>query len=153
MNVRMGSQTFVDVTIPVLWGTRAILQRPDGALSVLDLAGERAKPEILGDRPAPGVAYLPQAGGFRILGEGNQTLYVYEPERKRLTGVELRLPEVEVTPNAVRVGSNSFRGNVIAGCPVGIAVSETSITLGAELPPGLTMLGVPSPALPRTHAQ
>ena len=63
MNLKMGSQVFRNVQIPLLWGTRVVVQDEEGRLSVIDLAGDTAKIEILGDKPAPGVAFLPTIDG------------------------------------------------------------------------------------------
>lgn len=52
MNMRMGSHTYIDVQIPLLWGTRAVVQDRLGRVSVFDLSGDSAVVEILEDEPA-----------------------------------------------------------------------------------------------------
>jgi hypothetical protein len=141
MKLIMGSQVFQDVQIPLLWGTRAIVQDEVGQLSVIDLAGEKAKLEILGDKPAPGITYIPIDDGYAIL-SGDERLYIYNPKEKRITGIALRLPECQIRPSETRVGTNIFSGNMIAGYSVGIVVTENGIAMGAQLPPGLAKLVV-----------
>jgi hypothetical protein len=51
MDIRLGENTFVDVQIPLLWGSRAISQDRDGRLSVVDLSEGTIKVEIIGDKP------------------------------------------------------------------------------------------------------
>ena len=139
MNLKMGSQVFVNVQIPLLWGTRAVVQDEEGRLSVIDLAGDTAKLEILGDKPAPGVAFVPTIDGHTILSNDKQ-LYTYNPKEKTLTSISLGLPECQVKPWEIRVGSSVFSGNAIVGFGVGIAVQESGITMGGPLPPGLAKL-------------
>jgi len=139
MNLKMGSQVFVNVQIPLLWGTRAVVQDEEGWLSVIDLAGDTAKLEILGDKPAPGVAFVPTIDGHTILSNDKQ-LYTYNPKEKTLTSISLGLPECQVKPWEIRVGSSVFSGNTIVGFGVGIAVQESGITMGGPLPPRLAKL-------------
>ncbi len=139
MNLKMGSQVFVDVQVPLLWGTRAVVQDKAGRLSVINLAGDAAKLEILGDKPAPGVAFLPTIDGYTILSNDKQ-LYTYNPKEKTLTSINLGLPECQIKPWEIRVGSSVFSGNTIMGFGVGIAVRESGIAIGSPLPPGLAKL-------------
>lgn len=140
MNLQLGSNVFKDVSIPVLWGTRAILQDRRGKVSVIDLSGETPKLEILGDRPAPGIDFtLRVDGGFTILADSNE-LYAYDPKERRFVPISLRLPELEISDSFTRVGSNTFSGNVVVGFGVGIRVSEDGIAMGAPLPDGLARL-------------
>jgi len=141
MNLKMGSQTFINVRVPVLWGTRAIIQDQQGRLSVIDLGGDTARLEILGDKPAPGVEFVPGIDGFRIFGNGKE-LYRYDPAKKTLSSIGLGLPECEIGRWQIRVGSNIFSGNTIAGFDVGIAIKEDGIAVGAPLPSGLARLVV-----------
>ncbi len=67
MNLQMGSQRFVDVEIPLLWGTRAVVQDRDNHLSVINLDGPKARLEILADKPAPKARFTPTFDGFTIL--------------------------------------------------------------------------------------
>jgi hypothetical protein len=141
MDPRMGSQTLTDVQIPLLWGSRAVAQDPQGRLSVTDLSSGVFRPEIINDRPAPGVPSrsLPGGDAFEILSQG-KPIYRYDPREKTLTSVDLGLPECQVTLEHIRVGSSVFSGNTFVGCGVGIAVTEDGVAVGAPLPPSLAEL-------------
>jgi hypothetical protein len=141
MNINMGNQRFRDVAIPLLWGKRAVVQDRKGRLSVIDLSGDKARLEVLGDEPAPGVEFEPAANGFVIVDSGVE-LYSYTPSEKLLQGLALRLPECQIAPAWIRVGSNRFAANAIVGMGVGIAVDERSVSLGAPLPANLARLAV-----------
>lgn len=139
MNIRMGGQTFNDVQIPLLWGSRAIIQDKQGYLSVIDLSGDTAKLEIVGDKPAPEVEFKPIIEGFEILDSGN-SIYSYNPEEKLLCSINLELPDCQISQWEIRVGTNVFSGNVVAGFGVGIAVTKDGISMGAPLPSNLAKL-------------
>lgn len=142
MNLKLGGQTFLNVEIPLLWGKRAVLQDPGGRLSVVDLSGDQPVLEILGDEPAPGVAYAPIIEeGFQIL-RGGKPVYSYYSAEKRLASQDSRLPDCEIRPWEIRVGGAVFAGNVVEGSPVGIAVTESGIAMGARLPPNLAKLKI-----------
>lgn len=140
MRISIGSQKFEDVKIPLLWGTRAILQDRKGRLSVIDLSGERARLEILGDEPAPRVKYSPRRDGFVILQSRGVELYLYERSKHRLSSSVLNLPDCEVTRDSIKIGGSLFSGNVVAGFGVGLAVSEEGVVMGAPMPPNLAEL-------------
>jgi len=139
MNLRMGSQIFRSVQIPLLWGDRAVLQDSKGRLSVIDLSGPKARLEILADKPAEGTAFRPRIDGIVILRDGEE-LYAYNAREKVLSPIALQLPECQITPWTTRVGSNQFSGNLVSGFGVGIAVSGSGIAVGAPVPPGLAKL-------------
>jgi hypothetical protein len=140
MNLRMGSQVFRDVKIPLLWGDRAIVQDGRNRLSVVDLSGKSAHVEVLADEPAPGVAFRPQVDGVVILQNGVE-LYSYNPREKTLSSLSLGLPEVQIDATGTRIGTNWFSGYVVTGHGVGIEVkNEGSISLGAPLPANLAKL-------------
>jgi hypothetical protein len=139
MNIQMGGQLLRNVEIPLLWGERAVVQDRNGRLSIIDLSGEAARPEILGDEPAPGVTFRPSVEGFNILKDG-VAVYSYNPNEKQLTSITLDLPECHITPTGTRVGNNEFSGNVISGFGVGIAVTKRGIAMGAPLPRNLAKL-------------
>jgi hypothetical protein len=142
MNITIGSNTFIEVEIPLLWGSRAVLQDPEQRVSVVNLSEEEAQLEILGDQPAPGVEYLPTHSGFEIIVDG-KPLYSYNPDEKLLTSIALgRLPDCQILPNGVIVGTNRFMGNTAIGFGVGLAVSEDSIRFAAPLPKGLAKLQI-----------
>jgi hypothetical protein len=141
MNIKMGSQTFLDVTVPLLWGTRAVLADKKGRLSVIDLAGSTATAEIVGDKPAPKVDFLPTKAGFDVI-RGGVTLYNYDATDRILTSHSLGLPPVHVGQGLISVGGNVFEGNVVEGFGVGISVQRDGIAMGGPLPTNLARLVV-----------
>ena len=137
MNIKIGANYFSDVTIPVLWGHRAVLEDREGRLSVVDLSSGKARLEIVGDSPAPGVKYLPTDAGFEIR-EGDEPVYSYDPEEKVLSASSSgSLPDIQISSTGIRVGTNYFMGNVVRGSAVGIAVSTSGVSMGAPLPSSL----------------
>jgi hypothetical protein len=140
MKLRMGGQIFQEVTIPLLWGRRAVVQHDDGALSVIDLAGPHARSEIVADLPAAGVEFLPDVDGFTIRSQDGESLYRYNPRTKVLSPIGLKLPEIELGPQGTRIGTSFIGGSMISGFGVGIAVQEDSVAIGAPLPPNLADL-------------
>lgn len=144
MKFVMGSHVFANVQIPVLWGTRAVLQDVKGRLSVIDLSSYKAIVEILGEKPAPGSRYVMLVDGFAILNEDGERLYSFTPASKRLSTDVLGLPATEILPSQIRVGTNTFSSNMISGAAVGLSVQRESVSLGAPLPEGLARLRLPS---------
>ncbi|OLC43858.1 MAG: hypothetical protein AUH75_02170 [Gemmatimonadetes bacterium 13_1_40CM_4_65_7] len=138
----MGSNIFRDVQIPLLWGQRAVVQDEEGRLSVIDLSSREAKLEVLSDEPAEGAAYSPRDDGFVVLDDRGRELYSYNPRDNVLSSISLGLPECQVTKSVMRIGGNTFSGNRVVGSAVGIAVTETSVSIGAPLPPGLAKLAL-----------
>ena len=141
MNLLMGSQAFMNVEIPVLWGQRAVLQDNQGRLSIVDLSGEKARLEVLADEPAPGVGFRPGFDGMVIL-QGDVELYKYNSRDKSISSITLGLPDVEISAGGIRIGTNRFSGNVLAGSGVGFAISKEGIGIGVALPPGLARLTI-----------
>ena len=141
MNLRMGSHEFNDVEIPLLWGSRAIVQDRQGRLSVIDLAGQNPTLEILGDQPAPKIEYTPTVDGFVILSEGAR-LYSYHVDQKLLEGIGLDLPNCTIREDGILIGTNLLSGNIVGGSAIGVVVNERGIGLGAPMPPGLAQLVV-----------
>lgn len=140
MNLQLGSNVFRDVTIPVLWGKRALIQDEQSRLSIIDLAGDRALLEVLGDEPAPGIEFRPTSDGFLVIRNG-ETLYKFNPGQKILSGVSLDLPDVQINAYETRVGTNIFSGNSVSGMAIGIAIGEQGISFGvSQLPEGLADL-------------
>ncbi len=139
MNLRMGNQVFMNVQIPLLWGERAILEDERHRISVLDLSGENACVELLADEPAPGVSFRPRVDGFVFLKDGVE-LYSYNPREKAISSIALGLPDVQIGASGTRIGGSLFSGNVVTGSPVGVAVSERGIAIGAPLPQKLARL-------------
>lgn len=139
MNIRMGSQIFRDVQIPLLWGERAIIQDEQGRLSIIDLSGEQARLEILADEPAPGVVFRPRIDGIVVINNGVE-LYSFNPREKLVSSIGLGLPDCQVGSTSIVVGSNQFSGNFISGFGVGIAVTNNGISIGAPIPHGLAKL-------------
>lgn len=142
MKLRIGSNSFSDVTIPVLWGTRAVLQHESGSLSVINLGRPTPRVEVLKDKPAPNAHFIPVFGGFTILSEFNEEQYSYSPDDKRLTSKDPDLPDCQVLKDVIRIGTNTFQKNMVAGYEVGISVRNGSIALGAKLPADLVELVV-----------
>lgn len=138
----MGSQKFVNVEIPLLWGTRAVVQDRDNQISVINLDGPEARLEILADKPAPRAKFSPTFGGFSILSPDGDELYSYSPKDKKLSSARLGLPDCQVRSDAIWVGTKRFSGNMISGYGVGISVTKTGIGMGAPLPSNLAELVV-----------
>lgn len=142
MNLRMGSHAFLNVQVPLLWGTRAVVQDPQGRLSIINLAGPRANLEVLEDEPAQGVSYAPRVDGFVIMDADGTELYKVNPTAKSIESLSLNLLPVTISREFIRVGTNTFQGNMVSGFGVGISVTEQGIGLGGPLPPGLAALQV-----------
>lgn len=141
MNLRMGSQNFNNVEIPLLWGKRAILEDKKGKISIISLEGNEAVLEVLGNEPAPNMQYELIKDGFKIIIDG-QELYGFDPDRRLITGLSLKLPECEIKSTGIRVGNNMFSGNTFIGFGIGIVINEQGIGMGAPLPQGLAKLVV-----------
>jgi len=142
MNLKMGSQIFRNVQIPLLWGKRAIVEDSENKLSIISLEGKEAKVEILADTPAPMIEYEIIEDGFKILSEG-KGLYIFSPKRRTITGVCLKLPECEISDGGIRIGSNSFSHNTVMGEGVGIVVDEMGgVGLGGPIPANLAVLSI-----------
>jgi hypothetical protein len=137
----MGSQVFMDVQIPMLWGKRAILEDKNARLSIIDLSGEKARLEILANEPAPGVTFRMQLDGLVIVKEGVE-LYRFDPQEKTISNLGLGLPDVQFSDIGTRVGSNWLSNNVVVGSDVGVAISKEGIAIGAALPPDLARLTI-----------
>jgi hypothetical protein len=140
----MGNQTFRDVAIPLLWGSRAVLQDKSGRLSVIDLTGDVARLEVLADRPAPGLTFYPRIEGFTILSSDGTELYDYLPEEKRLASRSLGLPDCQVLKDKIIVGGSTFMSNSIVSSGVGIAVTPSGFSVGGPLPHSLARLAIPA---------
>ena len=115
------------------------MQDQEGRLSVINLESGDAKLEILGDEPAEGIEFVPVDDGFGILDNG-KLIYEYNPEEKKLSSIELALPDCHISASQIRIGTNTFSNNIVSGFGVGIKVDEGSIAIGAPLPPGLARL-------------
>jgi hypothetical protein len=141
MNIRMGSQVYRDVQIPLLWGERAIIVDEHGRLSVIDLSGEKAQVEVLADEPAPGIGFRPLLDGIVVLKDRTE-LYSYNPSEKTISSLSLGLPDIQISIGGTRVGTNWFSGNVFVGSGVGLSVSKDGISLAAPLPSKLARLAI-----------
>lgn len=141
MDIQMGSHAFRDVEVPVLWGTRAILQNAPGAITIMDLSGDEARLEILAGKPGPDTEFRPSSDGYIIVRDG-EDLYSFNPERNEITGITVRLPTCRITDTEIRVGGSVFSGNVVHGFAVGIAIAESGIAMGAPLPDKLAKLRI-----------
>jgi hypothetical protein len=142
MNLTIGGNSFISVKIPLLWGSKAVLQDDKSRISVIDLSGPEAKVEILGDKPAPEIEYIPTASGFQIL-SGGLPQYSYNPQEKVLMSLSKEaLPNCKILRDGVIVGTNQFRGNMVIGFEVGIVVDKNGVGMGARLPEKLAKLKV-----------
>ena len=134
MNIRFGSQTFRHVSIPLLWGSRAVIGHPNETLSIIDLSRSTALPEVIIDKPAPEIEYAQEQDGFTIYSEGTAAFF-YSPGRKLIRDLRGSLPECEVTKDQVRVGTNTIQQAIVVGSPVGIGVNENGFFIGGPMPP------------------
>lgn len=139
MDFRFGTQTFSGVKIPLLWGERAILSHSSGALSVIDLGGESAFPEIVSDKPWNQIEYSEKEDGYVIYRNDVQS-YFYSPARKLFKDLSGSLPDCEITNKYTRIGTNKIDGGMVSGYGVGIGVSENGFFIGGPIPPGLAEL-------------
>lgn len=139
MNIKIGNDAFRNVEIPILWGERAVLQDNESRITIINLSGDKAVIEVLGDKPAPDTKYLPTVDGFIILDKGNP-LYNYDPEKKLLIDLKSELQECQINPDGIRIGGSFFSGTLISGSAVGIAVTKDGLAIGAPLPKNLAKL-------------
>lgn len=128
--------------MPVLWGSRAILQDKQGHLSIINLEGDSAVLEVIDDQPSARANFSPKNEGYVILDREGAELYSVNPKTKSLTPIVLQLPPVTVGERELRLGTNVFGGNMVVGIGVGILVTESGIALGGPLPPALANLRV-----------
>jgi hypothetical protein len=102
MNLNMGNQRFENVEIPLLWGKRAILEDKKGRISIISLEGTISVIEVLASKPAPDIQYELIKDGFKIIVEG-QELYSFNPKKRIVTGLLLKLPECEIQKTGIRI--------------------------------------------------
>lgn len=140
MNLIMGGQVFENVRIPILWGTRAIVQDKKSRMSVIELAEDRPQIEILAGQPAPGVRFRPRVDGIVVLAADDRELYLYNAREGILSSISLGLPECQITADSTRVGSTYVSGSGFSGLGVGIRVTADGILLGGAVPEGLAEL-------------
>lgn len=141
MNFRLGSQSYTNVKIPLLWGSRAILSHSSGALSIIDLSGDVAFIEIVSDKPWSQIEYSEKEDGYVIYRNGVQA-YFYSPVRKLFKDLSGSLPECEISSEYTRIGTNRVGGGMVSGFGVGMGVSESGFFIGGPIPPGLADLKV-----------
>ncbi|MDQ7735731.1 hypothetical protein QT231_23820 [Halomonas sp. SpR1] len=139
MDFRIGSVNFDNVKIPLLWGKKAILSHSSGVLSVIDLSGEVADPQIVADEPWDEIEYTEKEDGF-IVYENDIQSYFYSPARKIFRDLTGRLPECELGKDFTRIGTNKISGGMVSGFGVGIGVSESGFFMGGPVPEGLASL-------------
>lgn len=139
MDFRIGSISFNSVKIPLLWGKKAILSHSNGALSVIDLGGEKAKPQIVADEPWNEIEYAEKEDGF-VIYENEMQSYFYSPARRIFRDLTGRLPECELGKEFTRIGTNKISGGMVSGFGVGIGVSESGFFMGGPVPEGLASL-------------
>lgn len=142
MKLEIGSQQFLNVEIPLLWGSRAILVNQKNEVSVILLEGDNAVLEILDNQPASNIQYELIENGFKII-KDNQDIYSFDSQSKIITGISLNLPECEIKSTSIRIGTNVFSGNTVVGYGVGIFVDEQGgMSMGAPFPKGLAKLAL-----------
>lgn len=139
MDFKVGSINFNNVKIPLLWGTKAVLSQSNGSLSVIDLSGEIASPQVVADEPWNDIEYTEKEDGFVIF-ENDVQSYFYSPARKILRDLTGKLPECELGKEFVRIGTNKIGGGMVSGFGVGIGVSESGFFMGGPIPEGLAKL-------------
>lgn len=139
MQARLGSQIFVGVSIPLLWGGRAVIGHPKGELSIINLEGEKAIPEVVSDKPWVGVEYIEKEDGF-VVYRGGIAVYFYSPIRKILRDLSGLLPECEIGKDKIKVGTNTIGSSTVVGMGVGIGVTENGFYIGGPVPSGLAPL-------------
>jgi hypothetical protein len=140
MDGKLLGQFFTDVKIPLLWGKRAVLGHLDGRISIVSLAGEKARVEIVGGLPAPDVEFSDVEDGFTLY-DDEGPVYFFSPARGLLRDLRGRLPECRIRADGIAVGSAGFfSNNAVSGFPVGVGVTEDSIYLGGPMPPDLAPL-------------
>lgn len=132
MNLTIGSQKFINVKIPILWGKRAILQDQHARLSIIFLSDNECTLEILGNRPAKNIDFSPTEDGYKIRKNGKEA-YHFNVNKKILTDLDGSLPECEIKENGIRAGTNHFQSNLIAGFDIGIHITEQGIGIGVKL--------------------
>ncbi|RLT89645.1 MULTISPECIES: hypothetical protein [unclassified Ketobacter] len=139
MDFRIGSVSFSSVKIPLLWGKKAILSHSDGTFSVVDLSGDKAVPQIVGDEPWNEIEYSEKEDGF-VIYENDVQAYFYSPPRKIFRDLTGKLPECELGKDFTRIGTNKISGGMVSGFGVGIGVSENGFFMGGPVPEGLASL-------------
>lgn len=139
MRARFGSQIFENVSIPVLWGKRAVIGHPSGALSIVSLADSEAKPEIIGDAPASLISFSEQEDGYVIYAEDTPQ-YFYSPARRLIRDLTGRLPDCTIRNNEITIGTNRISGSMISGFGVGVGITEQGFFIGGPIPEGLAPL-------------
>ncbi len=139
MDFRIGSVGFSGVKIPLLGGKKAILSHSNGSLSVIDLSGETAKPQIISDEPWNEIEYTEKEDGF-VIYENDIQSYFYSPARKIFRDLTGKLPECELGNDFTRIGTNKISGGMVSGFGVGIGVSESGFFMGGPIPEGLASL-------------
>jgi hypothetical protein len=142
MDFRIRGQFFANVKVPVLWGSRAILQDQHGHLSIVNLNADGVVLEVIDDQPGLGTNFAPLTEGYVILDVEHAKLYTVNPKTKSLVPSMLRLPPVTVGVRELRIGANVFGGDIVVGIGVGIVVTESGIALGGPLPQALAALRV-----------
>ncbi len=130
----IGTNEFVEVLIPILWGTRAIYEgsRP-GTLHVTDLSAVPVRREIVDSRPNKGIKFQPRLDGYGVKADG-AVQYTFDPTRLVLRDVAGSLPELEVSDSFVRIDTNHVSGCRVSNFEVGILIDSDGVAIGAPLP-------------------
>lgn len=128
----MGDNIFHNISIPLLWGSRAIFEDANGKISIVEISKE-PKIEILNNEPAPNIKFSPLIEGYKIFQDG-ELAYIFEPRGKIFKSINLGLPDCQIFPDGIRIGSSKFFGNNIGNFGVGISINQKGISMGDPLP-------------------
>ena len=130
----LGSNKFEGVTVPILWGSRAIFEGAEpGTFRVIDLAAVPARVEIDESEPAPGIGFQPRLDGYGIRNDV-EVVYTFAPATRTLRDPSGSLPDLEINEDFIRVDSNVLRGCQVSNFEVGLLVDSDGMALGAPIP-------------------
>jgi hypothetical protein len=142
--VTIGSDRFVDAVVPLILDDRFfLLQEQDGKdiWTIFTFQGGEPVIEILYNEPKdnPQSTVRTNPTGIMTVSDpqSGKFLYRIRPGSKRSTifaVIGSQETEIEVLDRKVRIGTNVFKHNIIAGLPVGIEVCRGRIVIGASLP-------------------
>ncbi len=107
MDLIINSHSFQNIRIPVIWGERAIVQEPNTILSVIDIGDVMPALEILRNRPAPGISFLPTRSGFQVMRSPGD-LYQFNVEERTFSTQTLGLADVQIDDFYIRVGTQVY---------------------------------------------
>lgn len=139
--MQFGSQILSNIKIPMLWGKRALISHPNNKISIIDLSGTKALPEIVADEPWLNIEFVEKEDGY-IIFKDDEPQYFYSPPRRIIRDLQGSLPECQITNNNIRIGSNTIGSSMITGFEVGIGIDENGFFIGGSMPSGLAELKI-----------